>query len=526
MSHTRNSRRDFINKLCCLAASGGAAAMIPQLRMMGTALASSSTAKSFSDYKALVCVYLNGGNDSWNLLVPFDDTRFNTYTTARSGTYNANTNAGGLGLSLPAGATQIAAQVVTDGNDSNTSTQKYFLHPSLTSTGTTFPTGTPTLANLFTQGHLAFAVNVGTLIKPINMNDYISSSTNNPPQLFSHADQTAQWHQAYANESVTTGWGGLCAENLQGQGANLTSNPTVPLAISIAGANRYEVGSSTVPYQLSSNGLVSMSGVCNPTCTGVTSNSTRDQALQDLLAQTYLSDFAGQYSTVFNSGRGLYTKLSNNLPPLSTTYAPTNAFPANNSLAAQLKTVATMINLSKTQGYASRQIFFVQLGGFDLHSGFQSANSGHNALLSQVALALNAFWTAMGQFGTQSQVTAFTVSDFARTLQSNGAGSDHGWGSLQMVLGGAVNGGKLYNNGAGKISGFPNQAYGSASNPNTNAFSRGQLIPGVGVEQYAATLAQWMGITLMSDLNAIFPNLQNFSGFSSGNPLSTNLGFV
>src|SRR5262249_6486709 len=158
----RKTRRDFLRNLWTLAASGGAAAMIPQLRMMGTALASTGT-NAFSDYRALVCVYLAGGNDSWNVLVPFDNTRFKTYTTSRSGTYNANTNSGGLGLALPSTAAQIAAQKIVDGNDASSATNQYFLHPSM-----------PEMTTLFSQQKLAFVVNAGTLVKPINMTAYRS----------------------------------------------------------------------------------------------------------------------------------------------------------------------------------------------------------------------------------------------------------------------------------------------------------------------------------------------------------------
>ena len=218
---------------------------------------------------------------------------------------------------------------------------------------------------------------------------------------------------------------------------------------------------------------------------------------------------------MFANARALYATLGPDLPPSSSTYVPTNTWPNsnNNALAAQLKTVATMINLSKSRGYASRQIYFVQLGGFDLHSGFYSGNSGHAALLTQVSQALDAFYAAMGTFNLQNNVTLFTASDFARTLQSNGSGSDDGWGGVQMVLGGAVKGGKLYADGGGLIKGFPNQALSAPNN-----FSRGQVIPGIGVEQYAATLARWMGVTSPADLAAMFPNLANFS--------SGNLGFL
>ena len=500
MGISRNNRRDFLRNLCCVAAGGGVAAMVPQLRMMSTALASTS---SLTGYKALICLYLNGGNDSWNMLVPFDATRFNTYTTSRSGTYNSGSNAGGLGLTLPTGA-QVALQKVIDTTDSS----QYFLHPNLGD----ISAASTQLTTLFNQKRLAFITNVGPLNKPINKTDYNANSANRPPQLFSHADQTAQWHQGNTKTGTAIGWGGLLAENLAVQGANLTSNPTLPLAISIAGANRFEVGSSSIPYQMSSNGLIGLNGVCNPTpnCNGSAYSGARDAALNDLLTESYSSAFAGEYNTVIGNARNLYTKMGPDLPPTSTAYVPNITWP-NTGIASQLKTVATMIKLAKTKGYAQRQIFFVQIGGFDLHSGYWNANSGHPALLGQVAAAMNAFWTAMGTIpGVQSGTTAqdetalFTVSDFARTLQSNGAGSDHAWGSLQMVMSKKVNGGKLYAHGD-KLSGFPDQSLSA-----TNSFSRGQMIPGIGVEQYAATLAKWMGVA-DSNLNAMFPNLSNFT---------------
>jgi uncharacterized protein (DUF1501 family) len=491
MSNKRNSRRDFLRKMACVACSGGAAAMLPQLRMMGTALASTT---SLPGYRALVCVYLGGGNDAWNLLVPFDNTRYNTYATSRSGVYDAVNNPGGLGLTLPTTPAQIAAQKIIDGNDGNSATNQYFLHPSV-----------PKLTPLFNSGKLAFVVNAGTLVKPITMPDYLASSTNYPAQLFSHADQTNQWQQGYAVEGPVLGWGGQCGDKL---GINNT-NQQLSSCISIAGANRFEIGVTTVPYQLSSNGLTKLNGMCNTTCNG--NNQTRDTALNDLLGETYANDFATGYSSVFERGRGLYSLLSPDLP----NYAPTTVFPSGNSLASQLQAVATMINLCSQKGYASRQIYFVQLGGFDLHSGMMSGNGDHASLLSEVSAALDAFWSAMGptDVNLQDSVTLFTMSEFARTLQSNGSGSDHAWGTVQMVLGGAVNGGKLYSNGGGLISGFPNQALNAPNN-----FPRGQMIPGIGVEQYAATLAQWMGVTSPTDLSAIFPNLGNFS--------MNNLGFV
>ena len=499
MKRFHNSRRDFLRNLGCIVCSGTASALIPQLRMMGTALAATS---SFADYRALVCVYIAGGNDSWNTLVPYDASRYTTYMNSRGGVYDPVNNAGGLALAQPAPGD---AQIITDAADAS----QYFLHPKLVN-----------LASIYKQNRLAFAVNAGTLVAPINMADYNASSANRPPQLFSHADQENLWHQANTQANSTQGWGGLCADNLQAQGANGTGSGAIPptpqlsLCVSIAGANRFEIGTAVTPYQMASSGLNTLRGMCNTPPCG-TSTTARDNALNALLGATYASDFTGEYAATFKRGRDLYAMLN---PGLSGTVLATT-FPST-SLGNQLEVVAQMIKLSKAQNYAARQIYYVRLGGFDLHSGLFSSNpnstTDHAGLLAQLDAALGAFWTELGAQGIQNQVTTFTASEFARTLQSNGAGSDHGWGGVQMVLGGAVNGGRLYSDGLGKISGFPNQAYGSGGNP--NAFSRGQLIPGVSVDQYAATLAQWLGVTAAADLNAIFPNLHNFG--------TSNLGFV
>jgi uncharacterized protein (DUF1501 family) len=493
MSYNNNSRREFLRKLACVACSGGAAAMIPQLRMMGTALANT---QALTGYKALVCIYLSGGNDGWNLLVPYDNTRYNIYATARSGVYTtggANPNPGGLGLTQPAAGN---AQIVTDGNDASSATNQYFIHP-----------GAPELASLFKAGHLAIAVNVGTLVRPITKTDY-NTASNRPPQLFSHSDQENLWHQANTSSSTALGWGGQCGDLLKPNNAN----QMLSSCISIAGANRFEVGVSTVPYQMSSGGLAGLSGVCNPSPCGLSTTSVRDTALNGLLTDTYSSDFPGEYAKVVKRGRDLYNLLS---AGLAATTVP--SFPANNSLASQLQMVAKMIKLSKAQNYAQRQIYYVRYGGFDLHAGMMSGNGNHGQLLTAVSQAMNAFYTAMGTgtngVNAQNEVTVFTASEFGRTLQSNGSGSDHGWGSVQMVMGGAVHGGKLYSNGGGPISGFPDQSLNSAA-----SFSRGQLIPGIGVDQYSATLAQWLGVTSPTDLSAIFPNLANYG--------SSNLGFV
>jgi uncharacterized protein (DUF1501 family) len=500
MSIDRRSRRDFIRQLACLAASGGAAALIPQLRMMGTALAAAAPS-SLSGYKALVCVYLSGGNDAWNMLVPYDQARYDVYAASRGGAYDPTANAGGLGLARPATAAQIAAQVVTD----SASGQQYFIHP-----------GMPEIKNQYAQGRIAFVGNTGPLIKPITKADY-ANVANRPPQLYSHSDQENLWHVGTAADN-RNGWGGSAMATLLPQfpaGGNSTLSP----CISISGSNKFEVASQLIPYKISSsssgtaNPLSQLSGVCNPSgCTGT--SGQRDVALNLLLQDTYQGMFANEYAKTFQRGRDLFALLYGGFGSADGQVA--TAFPANNSLASQLLSVARMIKLSRANNYAVRQIYYVRLGGFDLHSGLMgNGTSAHAALLTKVSQALQSFSDALVEIGSLNDVTTFTMSEFGRTLSSNGSGSDHGWGSIQFAMGGAVQGGRLYVDGGGPITGFPNQSL-----DNTGNFSRGQFIPGIGVEQYAATLARWLGVTSSTDLDAIFPNLADF------NPAYRNLGFL
>lgn len=487
MSPSKNSRRQFLRNVAYAACSGGAAALFPQMRMIGAALANT---RALPGYKALVCVNLSGGNDSWNLLMPFDTPRYDVYAAARGGVYNAQSNGTGLALALPLDA-QIALQKIVDGSDANAATNPYFVHPQAVA-----------LADIYRQNKLAFVVNAGPLKRPITMADY-ADPTKRPAQLFSHKDQTDFWHQANTN-ATNVGWGGRCGD-LLGPG---NANTTLSSCISIGGDNRFQNGVSTSPYQLSTNGLSGLAGMCNPTPCSNAVTTSRDTALNALLDEAYASDFATEYSATFKRGRELYALIKADLD--ATSVATT--FP-DTSLGAQLKMVARMIKLSKARNYASRQIYYVDVRGFDLHAGLMTG--AHAGLLRQVSEGVAAFWNALApaDVDAQNEVTLFSTSEFARTLQSNGSGSDHGWGGVQFVAGGAVAGGKLYADGSGPIRGFPDQHLNAPNN-----FARGQMIPGIGVDQYAATLAQWLGVTSPGDLAAVFPNL---SAFGSG-----NLGFV
>lgn len=493
MSHSRTSRRDFLRHLACLAASGSAAALVPQLRMMGTALASTGASTTLSGYRALVCVYLAGGNDSWNLLLPYDQARYDVYAASRGGVYNAASNTAGLALDR-ASVLPLTGAVGSGSNN-------YALHPAV-----------PELRSLYDAQKLAFLVNVGSLVQPISKADYSANTALRPPQLFSHSDQENLWHVGAAHDA-RYGWGGQSAAVLRPQFPAGNSALLSP-CISVAGSNKFETGAGVLAYQLASSGLSGLNGVCNPSgCSGYAGQ--RDVALNQLLADTYAGNLmADEYKRTFQRGRDLYALLAGGLGGADGTIATT--FPTQNSLADQLKMVARMIKLSRAQGYAARQIYYVRFGSFDLHDGLMSTGtSGHAALLGKVSTALNAFWTAMGEIGAQNEVTAFSMSEFARTLSSNGNGSDHGWGGVQFVLGGGVLGGKLYADGGGPVSGFPDQ---SLNGPVT--LSRGQFVPGIGIEQYGATLARWLGVTADADLATIFPNLGNF------NAAFRNLGFL
>jgi uncharacterized protein (DUF1501 family) len=494
MKQKEQARRQFLKNLGATLCAGGASALLPQLKLMGSALAAETG--TVSGYRALVCVYLSGGNDSWNMLLPYDTARHGVYATARSGIYNATSNAGGLGIDRAALTSQFQ---ITD----SATGALYAVNPG----NANYAGGMSDLATIYRANKLAFLPNIGTLIRPITKTEYNNSPALRPPQLYSHNDQENLWHLA-RTAATNTGWGGLVADRVRADNLNQALSP----CISLAGSNRFEVGENTFPYQMSSGGLTGLSNIYNSSnSTGGTYGSQRAGALDLLLNDTSNpSLLTKEYARTFKRGRDLYDLVNSSLTASDNSGNVTTVFPSGNSLADQLKMVARMIKISREssgQIQHKRQIFYVRVGGFDLHDGLMATNqNGHGALLNRLSQALGAFWTALGELGAQNEVTAFTMSEFARTLSSNGNGSDHAWGGVQFVMGGAVNGGRLYGT-------FPDQTLN-----NTISFSRGQTIPSTSVDQMAATLARWMGVTSNTDLATIFPNLINFP--------SSNLGFM
>lgn len=490
------SRRQFIRRAACAAVGTVAmTATIRGLRLMNAAVAQSSILPG--DYKALVCIFLQGGNDANNLIIPTLATEYNNYANIRTAV-----------LALPQSSVWNLQTPGTAINYIDPAGHSFGFHPAC-----------PELAELFNEGKLAALFNVGTLVYPITRTQYINKSISTPPQLFSHADQVSQWQTSTPDQPATTGWGGRCADLLN----SVNGGAPVSLCISLAGANTMEVGNIVTQYSVSTSGAISLSGV----------SGARLAALTNILGLNYPNMQAQAYSGVaahsINTGVLLNNAITNTAP---SSYW-TNSFPANitvpnggtvtnSTLSAQLKMVARLIEAghrsAQSGGFGMlRQIFFCQVGGYDLHSG-QTPGAGstiigaHANLLAELSQSLLAFQRAMEQLGLQDSVTAFTASDFGRTFPSNGQGSDHGWGSHHLVVGGkgvlnggAVNGGQTYGT-------FPTLAINGPDDTST-----GRWIPTTATDQYFATLATWFGVD-SSNLSTVFPNIGRFS--------TSNLGFM
>ena len=445
-----STRRTFIRQAACAAlGTSGLVSTIWDLRKLSAATFSAAT-----DYKALVCVFLHGGNDGNNVIIPHDSTGYASYAATRGA------------LAIP----QASLLPITflDGD-----TRDFGFHPKL-----------PELQSLFNQGKLALVSNVGTLVGPITKSDYLSGGAAVPPQLFSHADQSVQWQSSAPDHVTNVGWGGLVADLLN----SLNGNSSVSLTISVAGTNTFEVGNTVIPFQVSPVGNFALTGF-----NGSANANIRLQAFKDLLAQPHNNLLEQAYADRVTRSIAVNEILA--AVPASTT-----AFP-NSELGRQLKMVARFINARANLGM-QRQIFFCAVQGYDTHSGQLTAQS---SLLAELSQALSAFYSATVQMGVDQQVTTFTASDFGRTFTTNGVGSDHGWGSHQFVLGGAVVGGRLYGT-------FPTLA---VNGPDDTG--QGRWIPTTSVDEFSATMASWFGVAA-SDLPTVFPNIGRFA-----NP---NLGFL
>ncbi len=468
------SRRAFMRRSGQLAIAGSASAYAMGLAGIGEAAAFSAG----NDYKALVCIFLYGGNDHNNTLIPYDSANYDLYSAIRSG--GAGQTAGGIAL----GRESLTATALTpSGNQVLTDNIQYALAPQMTG-----------LKTLFDQGNMAPVLNVGPLVAPLTRAQYFSSNETanpRPPKLFSHNDQQSVW-QSYQPEGALEGWGGRLGDLAMSSNQNALFT-----CISATGNSVFLSGRDALAYQVSSSGAIEVYGLGG----GLFGRQESSTALRELMTKSSNHILEAEYNRVAKRGIDSQSVLSAGLNQvqLNTSFADSGAGYA--PLADQLQIVAKMIAARQALG-VKRQVFFVGMGGFDNHDNLIA---DHDYLMGRLDFAMSAFYKATEEMGVQDSVTTFTASDFGRTFASNGDGSDHGWGAHHFIMGGAVNGGRYYGTSP-KISLDADDQVGE-----------GRLLPTTSVDQYSATLASWFGVS-PSELPSIAPNIGRFA--------TSNLGFM
>ena len=444
--------------------------------MVANKMIASQPASSVSgDYKALVCVLLAGGNDSFNMLVPKGDPEYGEYAATRSD------------LALPQNLLQEINPIISDGKE-------YGVHPVMGD-----------LKQMFENEKLAFIANVGTLVEPVaNANEYYSGLKNLPLGLFSHSDQIQQWQTATPHSREAIGWGGRMADILQSQ----NSNSAISMNISLSGKNVFQAGKTVVEYSISESGD-GVEGIerINPfiSDTGFI-NELRDDAVYDIASEMYSNIFKQTFGNIATQSLDSLETFKNAIaavPPFTSNFS-------NHYLSNKLRMMAKTIAARETLG-VSRQTFFVTFGGWDHHD---EVLGNQQFMLGILNNAIKEFFDALTEIGMDDKVTLFTISDFGRTLTSNGNGSDHAWGGNSIVAGGAVNGKNIYGT-------YPDLYLNG--NP-LMIGNRGNLIPTTAADLYFAELALWFGVS-QYDLPILFPNITNFYS-PVGSPPAPPIGFL
>lgn len=476
-------RRAFLRRAAQLAAVGAATPLGLNLAAIGEAAAFTAT-----DYKALVCVFLYGGNDHANTVVAYDEPSWQRYRQIRQ----AGPGPAGLAVDRAAlGATRLQPSTPLAGG------LQFALHPSMTG-----------LAGLFNGGQAAALLNVGPLIQPTTRAQYFSPNRESyplPPQLMSHNDQQSVW-QAQGAEGTALGWGG----NI-GDLALANNGQALFTCISASGNAVFLSGQNAIQYQVSRAGPVAISALANGPhgMFGNPNQSAVAARLRAMLTETRGHLLENEYNRIARRSIDAEATLRMALDGAGSL---ATAFPAGNSLAAELRIVARIIAARQALG-TKRQVFLVSLGGFDHHDRLVEEQPG---LLRKVSEAITAFFQATVELGVADRVTTFTASDFGRALASNGNGTDHGWGGHHLIVGGAVRGAAIYGPP-------PPLSVSDADAPeNQWHIGQGRLIPSTSVDQYAATLARWFGVA-DSELGGLLPNLRNFTAAAGYPP---DLGFL
>ena len=452
MSNKTYNRRAFLGTASCAAlGSTTFLSTLFNLRMMNAASAPQYLTPN-NDYKALVCVLLAGGNDSFNMLVPSGDSEYQEYAATRSNL-------------------ALAQNALLSLNPTTYDRQSLGLHPSM-----------PEVKQLFDDQKLAFVTNVGTLIEPVTKANFLNESTRLPLGLFSHADQIAHWQTSVPQEREAIGWGGRLADMLQ----SMNDNQKISMNISLSGKNVFQAGNETIEYTIApvENGSVGIHGFGG--------NSLIDQiktnAVNSLIDYEYQDIFKKTYSEVIRSSQDNHEIFSGAIGKvqLDTDFR-------NDRFSQSLKMIARVIGANSDLGF-TRQTFFVTFGGWDHHD---EVLDNQERMLAVVSKGLASFNASLEELGLSNQVTTFTISDFGRTLTSNGNGTDHAWGGNTMVMGGGVKGGDIYG------------TYPSLALKTDLDVGNGVLIPTTSTDSYFAELARWFGVG-NNDLPLILPNVGNF----------------
>ncbi len=458
------SRRSFLGRMNCAAISA-----MPVLNtLLNLKLAGHlAAADPGSDHRALVCLFLSGGCDTFNVLVPRGTDEYNEYKTVRGG------------IALPQNALLPINPTVSPGLSLG-------LHP-----------GLPGIQSLFESGKAAFVANVGTLVERVTKDDYNADDGTKrfPLNLYSHSDQVEQWHTAMTDVRSAKGWAGRAADLIHGQ----NTNQTVSMNISLTGSNIWQSGDNTLEYTVSTDGAIGLEGY-DPNDTNEWSTvPIRTRAVDSQLALQYQHLLSQAFNTKKVAALDAYTLFND---AVNVTLPNTVTFP-DSYLAAQFQMVAKAIAGHTALGQA-RQTFFIEYGGWDHHDGVIENQA---QMLPEVDAAVKAFFDCLAALGLANNVTLFTASDFGRTLTTDNDGADHAWGGNHLVVGGAVNGKRIYGQ-------YPQLYVDSPLD-----VGRGRLIPQVSVDEYFAELALWFGVP-RSDLHLVLPNLGNFySVGGSGSPL-------
>ena len=455
------TRREFIGQATCAGFSlAGMLSTMGTLRLFNASL-SAQTLPADGDFKALICLFLYGGNDGNNVIIPNDTAGYSAYALNRGTLAVPSTDL--HPLTLPSG----------DG-------RSFGLHPALTR-----------VSSLFNTGKVAMVANVGTLVGPLTKAIYQKGGAAIPPYLFSHSDQQVQWQTSVPDSPTKVGWGGRLADLSQ----SLNAGSQISMNISLAGTNYFQVGNEVFQYPVNSAGSIGLNQYTS------TSTPTKQQyaAVRDVVGHSYGHVFEQEYVNVMGRAIGNDTLLKGvlaTIPTYSEKFtASTNANGQLTNLASQLRMILRMISAQKALGMR-RQIYFAAIGGFDTHSA-QIAEQA--ALLKMLDNGLADFNQGTVDLGLASNVTTFTASDFSRTYGGNGEGSDHAWGNHHFVMGGAVRGGQI-------IGTMPDLTLKGPSDTG----SRGSWIPGISTDEYSATLAKWFGVS-PANMSMVLPNIGRFS---------------